>query len=185
MSLRDAMNQRPAVTAGVALLLVATAALLVYLFQSSGGRPLHGVPEQAYFLDTETGTVFADSFTAEPPVTPPGKSEATGVRLHMFACGSCEDESKHFKGYLEMSTEEARQARREMDMLERGELQGGGMARGGGLPALQVIVTRGEQVAAPEAPYKWVLRASAEGQRVLAAPLAKCGSEKLEECFPR
>lgn len=85
MSLRQWLNDNASlgITAATGLLVVAVA---VIFWQSGGAGPQ--VQQDEYFLDLDTGRVFAAP-RRDPPVTPPQGNEGRGVAASIYACGEC------------------------------------------------------------------------------------------------
>lgn len=54
----------------------------------------------SYFYDQNTKTTYAMPADTEFPMDR-DTGPLPGVKAHVFACGQCADESKHFVGYLE------------------------------------------------------------------------------------
>ena len=60
---------------------------------------------QAYFFDQNTGELFTATADLLGPIetaSGPFRGMPAGVRANVYACGSCDDESRRFIGWLEI-----------------------------------------------------------------------------------
>lgn len=105
---REYINENPQVVTGaaVAILVIALIAIAVQLAPEQ-----YDVPTQAYYYDTVTKEVFVDDIAKIAPFT--NSNGNASVRVHVFSCGTCDDEASRFNAYFEKYTEEAKKAMEE------------------------------------------------------------------------
>ena len=115
MGIRETLNNKPKVAAGIGGTALALGVTFLALQLSSGGGP----SDEAFFTTDDGKTWFADDATRLPPFQPDGKE---AVRAHVFEC----DDGKRFVNHLERFTperrklmEEAARARKEGKPLPR------------------------------------------------------------------
>jgi len=96
----DSGSQRTKMIIAAAALVIAG---LLILRQTGGG----GAIPEGYYFDTETGKRFGSNTTELPPIKSPS-GEGKGVRAQVFACGSCDDATSQFIGWLERYPAEAK-----------------------------------------------------------------------------
>lgn len=93
MMLREYLNHNP-VVATVAVIFALLLALGVLTLILRG--PAEGVTPTVYYVDLETGDVFAGASTSPPPESPAGHEAA---QAYMFSCNGCDDDQQRFLGY--------------------------------------------------------------------------------------
>jgi len=121
MSMRDWMNNNPAiVTIGAVLVLVVC--LVLIIMRVTGGNPSRNM--DLYFYDRNTEKVFVATSKQDPPIETDSGSydgEPAGVRIHIYGCGECDEnfegmtpeqieEAEGMVGYLEKYTPDAKEA---------------------------------------------------------------------------
>jgi hypothetical protein len=97
MGIREKLNDKPAVAAGIGIGAVVLAAVVVVTQFSHGGG---GASDRAYFTTDDGKTWFADDAINIPPYTKDGKE---AVRAYVFEC-----DGKEFVNHLERFTPERR-----------------------------------------------------------------------------
>ena len=97
MGIRQTLNEKPKLAAGVATAALALGAVFLLSQLSSGGG---GPSESAYFTIDDGQTWFEDDAAKLPPYMHDGKE---AVRAHVFECGG-----KRFVNHLERLTPERR-----------------------------------------------------------------------------
>lgn len=188
MSMRTWMEEHRGLVTLAAVLLLA-ASIGVGFWQL---RPSYtgGLPQNAWFYDTESKELFPASIHELPSIPGPSKKVGadgapTGVRAYVYTCGGCGPKER-FIGYLENFTPEAKQARADGEKVENGEMPSNGTREMIGV--YQAREAEGRMVtAAPRdgTAISWVTLASPEGGQIAIAPLSKCGEgKKSKECFP-
>jgi len=106
MSVRSFLNNNPAVMtiAAIVVLLICLAVIYSNLTGSSGSRRVVDV----YFYNTASGELFSEPATSIPPIDT-DSGAATGVRAHVYSCGSCSAD-EWTVAYLEKFSDDARDA---------------------------------------------------------------------------
>jgi len=94
MGIREKLNDKPAVAAGIGVGAVVLAAVVLVTQLSHGGGP----SDSAYFTTDDGKTWFADDASNIPPFAKDGKE---AVRAYVFECGG-----KQFVNHLERFTPE-------------------------------------------------------------------------------
>jgi hypothetical protein len=93
MSIRNWLNQNPAVSTGIAGVVLVLCLGLVYMQLGGGG----GRPDQSYYVDLNTNEIFTGEFQGrepepiEAPSGPTDDGQPAGVTAYIHACGSCGD----------------------------------------------------------------------------------------------
>lgn len=181
--MRDWLNQHPGLAAGIAVVVLAVCAGLVW-YSLRDARP--DVPTEAFFLDLGTGQLFQASLQAIPPIpAPSGHTLEDGspgaVKAYVYACGSCGDPSARRISYLERFTPEAKQRREEL--IQRT-----------GLPVERITPrvwqemrsspNDGKLLASADAPEQWESAEAPAGQQIMATPPPQCDDGRLAQpCF--
>lgn len=168
MGIREWMNENSAiVTVGAVVLLVV--ALTIVVMQGIGGGP--ATPDQAWFMDTETGEYFAADIEQIPPIQSPEGNPA--VKVHFFSCGACNEEER-FVGYYEKYTEEAKQAMQQARNAENEEQ----------MPMMMEQMMMG-QLYSPDG-ENWFPAMSGPGTQLQAQLSERCQGEdeQLRVCIP-
>ncbi len=134
-----------------------------------------------YFYNTETKTLFVDKKASPPPIL-----DGKGVSATVFTCGSCEDKSSHFTGWLQKYTDKAKDAllkQLNAPMASPEEAQNP-MSEN---MALREIIANGDMIAAvPDSTGgdpQWVYANSPEAQIIRDEANAKC-RKTLKLCSP-
>lgn len=102
MFYRVILNRHPTAALVFAVVLLSVSAVWVGYTIVTRPKKINKGPLQRYYLDVSTGELFVADAGLRPPIqrylpdSPP-----TGVIAHVFACGSCDDESARFIGYIE------------------------------------------------------------------------------------
>jgi len=112
-SIRKALDEHPTIVTIVAVLVLfgALAAIIVNLRGPSSGQRI----TELWYYDLNTGALFEAEAQATPPIAAPSDdpgiapANGSGVRAHVFSCGSCDDADERFIAYLERYTPEARE----------------------------------------------------------------------------
>ena len=161
MSVREWMNNNPAmVTIGAVLVLVIC--LVLIIVQLSGGGAAGGERE-IYYYDLNTEKLFTASNRTNPPIeTDSGayEGEPAGVQATVFACGQCDqdytgmtaaqvEQNDAAIGYLEKFTPEAKEVIEDESSDEEG----------------YDVMLRGHLVRRVDQ-SQWVPRESEEGYRI-------------------
>lgn len=148
-----AESNKQTILAVVAIVVLVVAGFLVAR-QTVLRTPPGTVQGEAWFYDSATGELVAHA------------GDHQGIRAHVFACGSCEDESARFTAYLEQTSAAARAEAEKPN------------------PDFTVI-EQGQQVAAPPedgGEIQWVLMGSMEGAALRESPYKRC--ETPVACTP-
>ena len=144
MSIRETLNQKPAVVTGVTIGIVVIALVLIFI-QSRPNKTVQGVTKAYYTID-DGATVFEDELEKPTPFPHDG---GTAVQAHMF---SCDNGHNKFVGFLEKLPD---------------KLPPATPARGHDPRVFAALIK------APKNPSaKWVSKNSAEGAAIVAA--VKC-----------
>jgi hypothetical protein len=98
VSLREQLNEKPAISAGIVGGILAILAIFVYWELQGGKAPTHS-SAQAYYSTDDGKTWFADDFDKAPPFDHNGSQ---AVRCLVFKCSN----SAPFAGYVEEFTQE-------------------------------------------------------------------------------
>ena len=103
MSLGEMLNKNPMIGVGVAVVILVVAGVIVMRSTGIGDSP--NILKQRYFYDMTSGDVIVmDNVPA--PVT--ADSGSTAVWAAVYTCGSCDNESERFVGYLQKYTDQAK-----------------------------------------------------------------------------
>ncbi|GIW78286.1 MAG: hypothetical protein KatS3mg105_0093 [Gemmatales bacterium] len=103
MSLRESINENPVLGLGIALVLLAVAAAGYFLIKPDTSERDKEYEPLSYYYDQNKKELFVAPSGREVPFETDSGSyqgEPAAVRAHVFACGSCADESKRFIGWL-------------------------------------------------------------------------------------
>lgn len=157
MSLMDKIRSTPATGIVFAVVLLALAGLI---FWQQNRRPKP--PQQWYYDLTANELITVAGQDGASPITLPSGHEA--VSAVMFACGSCEDKSQHFVGYL--------------SKVEFVPLRGaGGQPTGLGDEMVPLSTVRNLEE------DRWFNSQTPEGQRIVQAAQARCQG-RAKTCDP-
>src|SRR5690606_19949919 len=102
------------IATGVVLLVLVAAVVWLNLPARENPRGLLAQP--AYFVNLADGELFPGESTDLAPIAVPGDPEAEGVRAHVFACGSCENDP--FIAYVEKWTPEGKLAEERFQQMD-------------------------------------------------------------------
>lgn len=102
MSIRETLNNKPAVVTGITIGIVVIALVAIF-WQSRPNKPVQGVAK-AYYTTDDGATVFEDDFEKTTPFSHDGGS---AVQARMF---SCDDGRTKFVGFLEKLPDKLPQA---------------------------------------------------------------------------
>lgn len=116
-----------------------------------------------YFYDLGTNQVYIEPPGTTPPVTAP--SGKMGVVAAMYSCGSCDDSSERFIGYLQMETPEYKKAMETSQPITPEQSSNG------------VLLRKVDSDA-------WFVRESEAGQKLFDALMARCPEGTLQVCTP-
>jgi hypothetical protein len=95
--MRNWLNERPVVAAGVlAIGILAIVATAVHMLRP----PSLPQPGRVYYMDLQTGELFAAGNAPTPPVSPKGNPSALA---HAYSCTSCDDQAAIKMAYVERS----------------------------------------------------------------------------------
>lgn len=165
MSLRETLNKRPILTAGIVLCMVGSAVGLMLWPESRPEAPPR--PTQMYFSTDDGKTWFGDDVRKIAPFEKDGKQ---AVLVHLYRCGKGEP----FVGYLERMTPEAKRIRerREAAMASGGA----GAAQGPHAKTMTdgLAIAQGVEVKRP-GEAQWVRMLSPAGQQIRAAKCPEGG----------
>lgn len=139
MSIRETLNEKPAIAYGLSGGLVLLALIIMAFHFLGGANPAAtpaAVTNQAYFSDDDGATYFADDAMKIPPYSHNGKM---AYQANVFRCGS----GKSFVGYLARFTD---QAKRDLEAK----------IKAGQFSPRMLRVARGQMLAKRPGPGKWV-----------------------------
>jgi hypothetical protein len=173
VALREKINNHTALVAVVAV--VATAGAIAFLvFRGRSGTTPN--PE-IYFYDLTAkqpnplDRLFTARMSEIPPISPPSggtlpDGSPAGVRAMVFACGSCDDASARYIGYLITTPAKAR-----------------GQPAAPGLPTAPMGPT-GQLIRSLQS-EAWVPLTSGEGFAIMEASRTRCGGDQTPvDCLP-
>lgn len=109
MSIRSAINNNSGMVAAVAVVLL-LAAVAIFMLRNQGGAA--GATDLSYYFDPQTERFFIADRWMYPPVETP-TTEESGLRAHIYACGSCPGDIE------EMTLDELRQTNAFVSHFER------------------------------------------------------------------
>ena len=95
MGLRESLQKNPAVTTGVAVVLIVLALVFIYFQLSGPSRPSAAALNKTFYSDDDGATFFLDDSAKVPPFDHNGKQ---AYRALVFRCSSG---GKLFVGYLQ------------------------------------------------------------------------------------
>ncbi len=175
IGVRAWLHRYPAATAAASLVLLL--GCLLGLTQSLRGP--NRQRRETYYFDLSTGELFAAAGgQITPVVNPHGDSaEPTGVLAHVFACGSCADESARYIGWLSKHNETRLQQLREK---HGGELTPEALT-------LLDLSSDGILIRAAQGNDQWVTPSSPAGRQLVAAAQQqqRCGGgQSPQPCVP-
>ena len=156
------MGKKPVV--GVVAAIVLLVALVLIARQLGIGSGIGGGPEDVFWYDLDKGDLFAHPATIEPVTAPSG---GEGVRAHVFACTSCDDQDDRFTAYLERYTDEARR------ILKEEQARNNPMARP--MAMAHVLVRRPND-------DQWVAATGPQGMQIMQERNSKCGGKPAKPC---
>jgi hypothetical protein len=138
MSIRQMLNEKPALAYAVAvgLVLLAAAFIAYQLIGSSNATSRAAESDQAFFSDDDGATYFPDAQAKIPPFNHQGR---LAYRAIVFRCGS----DKPFVGYLGKFTETKK---KEMEAV----------AKAGGMSPRILRASMGQMLIKKPGPGKWV-----------------------------
>jgi len=163
MSVRSFLNNNPAVMtiAAIVVLLICLAVIYSNLTGSGGNRRIVDV----YFYNIDTGDLYAEPANSIPPVDTDA-GPGTGVRAHVYSCGSCTPDEWTI-AYLEKFSDDARDA-----IVNNPESMEAAQAYDSGL------LVRGLD------DQEWVPVYSEQGMQVSEALANLCPAGSLKPCLP-
>lgn len=173
MGLKEKLTKNPAVGAGIALVLIAIAALAVYV----GTRPSR--VGGAWYYDTSTGKFIA----VHDPAAMLGIGQSVFV-AHVFGCGRCGGGPVAQVAYLEKWTPDAIAAQK---AVAKADPESPGFRPGKrpqGTAYDPDAIAKGRLVAKPEANPQWTAFSSNEGQRIVSDSRNCPEGELVVECSP-
>jgi hypothetical protein len=189
MNLRDKLNQNSLLVTIVAVVVLGLA--LAYLVYQGRGRGPGGAIDVWYYdLKSNDSDPIKRLFPAKntelPPIKSPsdaGTDDASGVRASVFSCGSCEDHSQMFIGYLETYTQEYKDNMRQAATATPGGPNGpaGPMATNPMMPGMMQkghLLSRADNI-------RWVESMTPEAMQVQAEIMKRCGGTDVPKaCNP-
>jgi hypothetical protein len=98
MSMKETLNKKPALAAGISAGLIVVAALILYLTLRTGR---HTAPTKAFYTLDDGQTLFTDVIDRATPFTVDGKE---AVRAYVYTCDAGKTQ---FVAYLEKGTQPA------------------------------------------------------------------------------
>lgn len=161
MNLAELVERHKGLATAVALAVIVLAG--VWIFRSTTGAGGRARPKQAYFLDLQTGELFATSAKEIPPFARPDGGQA--VRAHVFACGGDCAGGERFTAYLSRYSD---QALAEFAKGSRGDTE---------------IVVGGQLIAHPDRPDRWVPATGEVALQIQEQAVNRCRGAAIE-CHP-
>jgi hypothetical protein len=193
MDIRDWMNNNSAVVTIAAVLLL-IAALFLLMKNCQGPGPTQNITSN-YYYDMNTKQTFVGKADLIAPIsTPSGTYKpapdapemGAGVKAYVFACGDCSDPKKHFIGYLEMYTPEAKK-KMEQFMEQAAQREGGAQMS----PESYLMYEEGQvqgRMIMRVGDTEWVPAESDLGAKIVNELTSKCPKadkeNRLRPCFP-
>ena len=178
------MAKKQIITVSVCVAVLAVASVLIartMIGGTSAGQPWG----KQWYYDIGASKIYVDSEALVPPVASPSGGEADGpvasVHAAVYACGSCDDESKRFAAWLAKFTPTAKariQAIVDSHPKGPGQLNPFKARNVWGDP-------RGYLIADPATPTAWYDDMSAEAAAIKAKVGSKCGGAVPVACKPR
>jgi len=147
VGIRESLNKNPSITTGVTIGIIVIA-LLAIVWQMWSSRPNINNIKSFYTVD-DGKTWFEDQATKNPPFDYKG---SPAYRAYVFKCG---DSGKPFVAYMERFTPDA---------LKKLEAAAANPTTSDPM-AMENLYTTGMEIKKPGGP-KWVLRTTAEGDKV-------------------
>ena len=173
MSIRNTLNENPAITTVVAILvLVVCLGLVIWWMTGSGGGGR--ISDQSYYFDLNTGEVFTAKTASSPIEAPSGRTDAgdpAGVAAQIFACDGCQ------ASYAGMTPEEIEDSGATLAFLERTVNKPELRDVEEGVTGQVTEVTRPDEI-------QWVNVSSPAGQRLVNRGLDCPNGETAEPCYP-
>ena len=175
MKLRDWMNQNAAVVTILAVLVLIAA--LAWIIVGATGGPDVDLPQQAWYYDVETGTLYPGELGLYPPIVAP--SGGDGVLAKVYSCSDCGSESERRIAWLEKHPPKVKERLEEIKELyeakERGEeisemIDPSEQATLQDTKLLAKSVPDGEK-------FKWVKAFSSAGQKMKLGYMMACNEE--------
>lgn len=167
MGLRETIQEKQAVVAIVAVVLIAVG---VFLMRGSERGKTSGI-RYIYFYDLGSNELYATGLQTRPPAPAPSGSQ--GVKAYVYSCGKCTP-SQQFIGYLESYSERDRQ------MLERGGDMPSDQAANLAAAIVPQVAAEPDKGAEPQ----WVPASTAEGRKITEAPSTRCDGIPARVCNP-
>jgi hypothetical protein len=120
--LRHLINASPWV---VGIASAAAILMAVWMLRDTVREAVPAVPK-GYYYDLQTDKLFVDRAEKVAPIQSPmgeGKLESgmpAGARAYVFSCGSCDDASERFVGYLEIEHRSAYEGQQKLEEAKIG-----------------------------------------------------------------
>jgi hypothetical protein len=174
------LRKYPAVTAIVAVVALALAAFQVYRVLRPA-TPTVSPWAKVWCYDLSTGRIMVGTERDVPPFStakPRADGSPAGVRAEVYSCGSCDDESQRFVGWLWMFNADARAAvQAAIDATPNGFREDNpyDLSAARGNPAAILI-------ASPEKPNEWFTEPSATAQTIKAKLAIRCKGTTPKSC---
>lgn len=175
MDIREKLNEHPALVAASLVAALAVVALLVYVTRPRT-RPQDGDGQhQAWYIDLNDKQRFTADDTLASVARESGDFEGlpSGVRVYVFACGSCADEGTRFVGYYERFTPEVLERLKAAKITRYHQL--------GDPPPSWVEPGRMRRAVDGEA---WYAANTDEGRYIETDLYKKCPGRDITECRP-
>lgn len=178
------MSKKQAITVSVCVLVLVVASVLIARTMMGGSSQARPWGKQWYY-DIGASKVYIDTETLVPPFASPSGGEADGavasVHAAVYACGSCDDESKRFTAWLGKFTPAA-----------KARIQAIVDAHPKGPGQFNPFQTRnvwgdpkGYLIADPATPTAWFDDTSAEAGAIKAKLSGRCGGAAPIACKPK
>lgn len=187
--MRDWINANKLPVAAGTVVVLAIALGVVFWMNRPPGLPDY------YYYDLQTGDLFsvASAETSARPVEEAvsAPSGAEGVRAYVYSCGRC-TESERYIGYIEGYSEEAREARQQMQGAYGGVEEGPAAiedvpaARRSMRPAqLEQMIRQGRLIAKASTSPQWFPAESPQAREIMIAALNPCeDGTPPKQCHP-
>lgn len=170
--------KKPAVAGALVVILLAIAGWNMFRYvsppESKSAWP------NAWYYDLTSTKLFVLPASSVPPVAAPGGDEA-GVWAAVYACGSCDDQSKHFVAWLEKFSPETK---KQLEDLIAPRLKG--YTDFNPYETLNMWDNTGHLIGVPGKEIKWVQMYSTDAEKIKAEASKKCQPpQTFVRCQPK